>query len=225
MKQIIAKAIDHAVLHPIHTTKDLEKNCLICKKYNVASICVKPHHIKEAKNLLSDSEVLISTVIDFPHGNNPTEIKIKQIIKTIEDGAEEVDAVINISKVIEHDWDYISKEVEQMTNITHEQNKIIKIIFETCYLDNYMIEKLTKICNKYKADYVKTSTGFGFIKQENGLYKSYGANIDVVKIMLDNSDYCKVKASGGIRDFKTAELYINMGVKRLGTSSTEQILS
>jgi len=223
-KRKIASLIDHALLSPILSDEELIQGCATAEKYQVASVCVKPCHVKEAKKILNNSSVLVGTVIGFPHGSHSLDIKIKEAEETIAHGADELDILVNIGKIFSQDWDYLNNEIKQLTDIIHQKNKLIKVIFETGYLNNGQIIELIKICETNKADYIKTSTGFAFLKNNQNQFLQSGAEKDTVELMLKESIHCKVKASGGIKDWETADLFYQMGVSRLGTSATVKIL-
>ncbi len=212
----IASAIDHAVLKPQATDGDVERECAVAKKYNVASVCVKPCHVELACSLLKGSGVKVSTVVGFPHGGTTTASKVAECIESIENGAEEIDMVINIGKLLSGDFDYVYRDIEQVVEAAHSRSVLVKVILETCLLDRESIVKACEIAEKAGADYVKTSTGFG----------GGGATIEDVLLMKASvSDRVGIKASGGISDAAKAWEFIEAGCGRIGTSSTEMILS
>jgi len=222
----IAKMIDHSLLHPTLTDEDLRKGCEIAKKYNVASVCIKPYAIKLAKEILEGSDVKVGTVIGFPHGSNATEIKVAEAEKACEDGAVELDMVVNIGKVLSEDWEYVEKDIKAVVDVAHKNNAIVKVIFENDFLpeDKYKI-KLCEICDKVGADFVKTSTGFGFVKGEDGKYSYKGATEHDLKLMREHcSEKVQVKAAGGVRTLDDALKVRELGCTRFGARTTEQIL-
>lgn len=222
---IIAKMIDHAVLHPSATDFDLIKGCEIARKHNVASICVKPYSILIAKEHLQESDVKVSTVIGFPHGGTTIDTKVAETFESIELGATEIDAVINIGKAVQGDWRYIEEEVASIVAICRQYKATSKIIFETAYLSNEDVAKLSRICAWYESDFVKTSTGFGFVKTSEGLVVK-GATAEHCKIMLENIPlFMNVKASGGIHCFEQVLELKELGVARVGCSATEAIMT
>lgn len=222
----IAKMIDHAVLHPTQSDEALKKECLLAAKYRVASICVKPYHVKMAAKHLNNSEVKVSTVIGFPHGGNCIETKVFESQKAIDDGALELDMVINIGKVLQGDWDYIRDEIRAVQKLGGGE-VILKVIFETDYVKNPKdIVHLCHICDEEKVDFVKTSTGFGFVKREDGSYSYEGARRTDVEMMVNRTnDKTNVKASGGIRTLKDLLEFRTIGATRIGTSATEAIMN
>ena len=198
----LAKMIDHSILHPTMTDEDLRRECEVAKKYDVASVCVKPYAVKQAVELLKGSDVLVGCVIGFPAGNSAIEVKVFEAEVACNDGAVEIDMVINIGKALGGDWDYIEKEIAAVTNACHKNGAIVKVIFETDFVTKEAdIVKLCQICTKVGADYVKTSTGYGFVKQPNGDYNYQGATLPVLKLMKENiGPKVKLKAAGGVRN-------------------------
>jgi deoxyribose-phosphate aldolase len=222
----IAKMIDHSILHPTFDDDKLKKECLVALEYDVASVCVKPYAVKLAAKILSGSDVKIGCVIGFPHGNSCTEVKVFETEIAIRDGASEIDMVINIGKALQMDWDYIEKELLAIVAVTKRNKAILKVIFENDYMpdDSYII-KLCELCTKTGCDYVKTSSGFGFVKQENGDYNYRGARIEHLKLMRKHSGpNVKVKAAGGVRDLDSFIKVMETGTDRVGATATRAIL-
>jgi deoxyribose-phosphate aldolase len=226
MKKEIAKMIDHSLLHPAMNDEDLREGCLLARRYNVATVCIKPYAVKMAAEILKDSDVRVGTVVGFPHGNSLVDVKVFETEKALSDGAEEIDLVINIGKVLSEDWKYIEYEVKSIVEITKKNNAVLKVIFENDFLpeDKYKI-RLCQICSKYKVDFVKTSTGYGFTKCEDGRYSYKGATIEDVKLMRKYSDPgIQVKAAGGVRTLTDLLMMKELGVTRIGASATAAIL-
>lgn len=222
----LAKMIDHSILHPTLTDEDLRRECEVARKYGVASVCVKPYAVKQAVEHLKDSDVLVGCVIGFPAGNSATGVKVFEAETACNDGAVEVDMVINIGKAIQGDWDYIEKEIGAVTKTCHENNAIIKVIFETDYITKKDdIVKLCEICTKAGADYVKTSTGFGFVKGEEGTWLYTGATIQNLELMKKSvGPGVKVKAAGGVRTLDGLLAVQKAGSSRCGATATVAIL-
>jgi len=197
----IAKMIDHSLLHPSLTDKEIKQGCELAKKLGVASVCIKPYAVSLAAEILKGSDVKVGTVVGFPHGNSTKEIKVREAELACGDGATELDMVVNIGKVLSEDWDYIEKEIRRIYEATRKHNAILKVIFENGFLhhDKFKI-KLCEICEMIKVDFVKTSTGFGFVKGSDNKYCSKGATDSDLKLMRENcSSDIKIKAAGGIR--------------------------
>ena len=222
----LAKMLDHSVLHPSKTDDDLKRECEVAKKYNVASVCVKPYAVKDAVNYLKGSDVFVGCVICFPAGNSAIEVKRFETETACKDGAVEIDMVINIGKALQGDWPYVEKEIDEITKTCHKYGAIVKVIFETDYISEPKdIIKLCEICTKVGADYVKTSTGFGFVKGEDGRYSYEGATADNLRLMKSSvGPNVKVKASGGVRTLDQLLLVEEIGCARCGASATESIL-
>ena len=223
----LAKMIDHSILHPTFTDKDLKDGCEIAKKYDVASVCVKPYMVKDAAELLKGSDVKLGCVIGFPHGNSTTKVKVYETIEACRDGAVEIDMVINIGKALQGDLDYVEQEVKAVADACHENGAILKVIFETDFVtDKSMKITLCEICSRAGADYVKTSTGYGFVKKDNGDYNYTGATIDDLRLMKNNvSEGVKVKAAGGVRNLDQLIEVEAAGATRCGATATAAILT
>lgn len=214
-KKLIAAMIDHAVLKPDATDRDLERECGIAIKYGVASVCVKPSHVSLAAKLLKGSSVKVSTVIGFPHGSVTTGCKVFEAREAIENGATELDMVINIGKLLSGDLNYVEKDIRNVVDEAHSKGVIVKVILETALLTDEQKALACKLSDKCRADFVKTSTGF------NGK----GAVLEDVILMKNSvSDRVGVKASGGIKNFEQAVAFVQAGCTRLGTSSTVEIV-
>jgi len=222
----LAKMIDHSILHPTLTDEDLKKECEVAKKYDVASVCVKPYAVKQAAELLKGSDVEVGCVIGFPHGNSSIEVKVFETQKAIEDGATEIDMVVNIAKVLNEQWDYVEQELASIVRVTKQNNAILKVIFENDYLpeDKYKI-KLCEICTTLKIDFVKTSSGFGFVKGADGKYSYEGATEHDLKLMREHSGSgVQVKAAGGVRTLDGLLKVKELGCSRCGATATIKIL-
>ncbi|RCS49285.1 deoxyribose-phosphate aldolase [Bremerella cremea] len=229
----LAKMIDHALLHPTLTDAELEAGCQAAITYQVASVCVKPYYVKRAAEILAGSDVLVGTVIGFPHGSNTTEVKRYETEQACRDGAAEIDMVINIGKALSGDWDYVYQEIHLVCQEANQHGAKVKVIIENDYLDSggaglaadQLKIKLCQICEAAGADWVKTSTGFGFVKQEGGGYNYQGATEHDLKLMREAcSANIQVKASGGVRDLAGLIRVRELGASRCGTSATKTIL-
>ena len=211
----LAKSIDHSLLGPAMTDRELEAGCAVGLSYDVASICILPYYVPRLADLLRGSTVKASTTIGFPHGGHSTRAKLAETEAAIEDGAEELDVVVNVSKVVSDDFPYVERELRALTRLVHEGERIIKVIFETAYLDDARKRALCSIVGEVGADYAKTSTGFG----------PSGATLADIELMRAHCPPAvAIKASGGIRDLETVLALLARGATRIGTSRTREIL-
>ena len=225
-RKTLASYFDHTVLHPTATTADLKKGAEIAIANEVAAYCLKPHAVSEAKQWLSGSDVKLCTVIGFPHGNSAIEIKVAEAALAAKQGAHEVDMVINPSKAIEGDWDYLRRGISEINKATVENGAILKVIFETGFLTDDQIRKLCGISSEVGVAFVKTSTGFGFVKDDSGNMVGTGATVHHIRLMREAcSPDVRIKASGGIRSLADAMDMIEAGADRIGASATEAILA
>lgn len=221
----IAKMIDHTLLKPTATEKDISVLCNQAKQYNFASVCVNPKYVQQAYNELKNTDIKVCTVIGFPLGSNCSEIKQAEAKYALLQGATELDMVIDISSVKNANWFAVEEDITRVVQIaqTHSSNRsiIVKVILETCYLTDDEIIKACIAAKNAKADFVKTSTGFGTPgKNKDGKQIPNGATVHHVKLMYKTvGDVLKIKASGGIKDKETAMALINAGASRIGTSS------
>lgn len=222
----IAKMIDHSLLHPAMADRELRIGCELALEYDVASVCIKPYAVPLAKELLSNSDVKVGTVVGFPHGSNQLEIKLAEAEKACSEGAEELDAVVNIGKVLSLDWDYVQKEISALNRTITGSGAILKVIFENDFLPSDDLKiKLCYICNDCGVAFVKTSTGYGFVKQPDGKYLYQGATDHDLRLMLrETSPEVQVKAAGGIRTLDDLLRVKALGVTRIGASATKSIL-
>ncbi|HLN73808.1 MAG TPA: deoxyribose-phosphate aldolase [Prolixibacteraceae bacterium] len=222
----LAKMIDHSILHPTFTDEDLKRECEVAKKYNVASVCVKPYAVEQAEKLLRGSGVLVGCVIGFPAGNSTTIVKTFEAEEACLNGAVEIDMVINIGKALQGDWKYVKNEIREVTEVCHQYKAIVKVIFETDYVTREEdIVKLCEICTEVGADYVKTSTGYGFVKQASGDYNYAGATIPVLELMKKSvGPKVKVKAAGGVRNLDQLLAVQAAGASRCGATATSTMI-
>lgn len=223
----LAKMIDHSILQPTHTDDDLKKHCEIAVKYDVASVCVKPYAVKVAVGLLKGSDVQVGCVIGFPHGNSSTEVKVFEAENACRDGATEIDMVINIGKALGGDWEYVENEIKAVTDTCHRNGAIVKVIFETDFVTKTEDKiRLCEICTIAGADFVKTSTGYGYVKQPNGDFNYKGATIADIELMRKHSGpNVQVKCAGGVRTLDDLLKMKAAGATRSGATATEAILT
>jgi deoxyribose-phosphate aldolase len=229
----LAKMIDHSLLHPTMTDQDLEDGCKVAAKYGVASVCIKPYAVKRAAELLRGTGVLVGAVIGFPHGNSATESKRYETELACQDGAAEIDMVINIGKALSGDWDYVERDVKAVCDEAHQRGAKVKVIFENDYLAkggaglsaDAFKQKLCQLCERAGADWVKTSTGYGFVKQPDGSYNYKGATEHDLALMRANvSNKVQVKAAGGVRDLDGLIKVRDLGCSRCGATATAAML-
>ncbi|MBP7049755.1 MAG: deoxyribose-phosphate aldolase [Phycisphaerae bacterium] len=211
----IAKMIDHSLLNPVLTERELEQGCRLAVEYDVASVCILPYYLRRCSEILRGSTVKASTTIGFPHGGHTTAVKISEAKQALADGGQELDMVVNISKVLSGDWEYVRSELAAVIDLTHQHEQKVKVIFENCYLNDGQKIKLCEICGQLGADWVKTSTGYG----------SGGATMEDLKVMRSHSPaHVQIKAAGGIRDLDKLLEVRALGVTRVGATRTAEIL-
>ena len=211
----LAKYFDHTFLKAYATRADFEKLCREARELGTAMVAINSAQVCVCKELLKGCDVHVGAAISFPLGQTVLEIKVEETKKAIQDGADEIDYVINIGEAKMGHWDYIEEEMRQITEICRAHKVISKVIFENCYLEKEEIKKLAEIAKKVKPDYIKTSTGFG----------TGGATLEDVRLMKETvGDDVKVKAAGGVRDWETCKAMIEAGAERIGTSSSIAIL-
>lgn len=221
----VAGMIDHALLHPALTDAEVVRGCEVARRYGTATVCIKPCCISLAKDLLAGSSVGICPVIAFPHGNSMTSIKVMEARAAVLAGGTEIDMVINIGKALGGDWTYVSEEIKAVNDAVIGGGAILKVIFETDYLDDESIRRLCGICSDHAVAFVKTSTGYGFVKQDNGMFACRGATDHYLRLMRQHCPpSVRIKASGGLRTLDDVLRVRALGVARVGTSSTEAIL-
>lgn len=223
----LAKMIDHSLLHPTMTDRELAAGCRLARKYKVASVCIKPYAVRAAAKLLKGSGVAVGAVVGFPHGSGTTESKRYETELACRDGATEIDMVINIGKALSGDWAYVEKDIRAVVREAHKRGAIVKVIFENDFLSGDTIKrKLCRLCEKAGADFVKTSTGYGFVKGADGTYGYQGATEhDLVLMRRSVSSKVQVKAAGGVRDLDALMHVRDLGTTRCGATATAAMLN
>ena len=202
------KYIDHTILKATASGTDVQKLCEEAIEHEFYSVCVNGCYVADAKHLLQGTDVKVAAVVGFPLGAMTTAAKVFEAKEAIENGASEIDMVINVAKLKDGEFEYVENEIRQIKEAIGDN--VLKVIIETCYLTDEEKVKACELSLAAKADFVKTSTGFG----------TDGATYEDVKLMKSVvGDNAKVKASGGVRDKETAQKYIDLGAERLGTSS------
>ena len=222
----IARLIDHSLLHPTLTDDDLKRGCEFAKEHHVASVCIKPYAVALAAEILEGSDVAVGTVVGFPHGNSHIDIKVAEAERACADGAAELDVVVNLGKVLSGDWEYIDREIAALSKVSKKHGAVLKVIFENDFLtDNALKTQLCKLCNKHAVTFVKTSTGYGFVKQPDGTYAYRGATDHDLELMrAECVPSIQVKAAGKVRTLDDVLRVKELGVTRVGASATEAIL-
>mgnify|MGYP001027405908 CR=1 FL=1 len=211
----VAAMIDHAVLKPNQTEADVRANAEMCIRHQVASMCVRPCDIRLAAELLRNSGVRVSTVLSFPHGVDSTSVKKTQARQAIEDGADEIDMVMNIGQFLSGNDDAVRTDIQAVVDEAHSQNIMVKVIQESCFLTLEKVEKACQLSLEAGADFVKTSTGFG----------PSSATPEIIDVMVKTvGGKMGIKASGGIRTWEQAVGYLEQGATRLGIGATETVL-
>ncbi|TWT80314.1 Deoxyribose-phosphate aldolase 2 [Planctomycetes bacterium CA13] len=215
-KEKVAATIDHAALKANVTDQEIIENCELGKKYHVASVCVRPSDMPLVAKELAGSDVLPSMVVGFPHGDSKPEVKALEAKLGIEDGAKELDMVMNVGKFLSGDEDWVRRDIEAVVAEAKKAGGVeVKVILESCYLTPEQIARACEISREAGADYVKTSTGFG----------DGPATPEAIDVMIKTvGDTMGVKASGGIRDYETAKGYLEQGCKRLGSGGGTKTL-
>ena len=203
----ILKRVDHTLLNQVCTFEEIKKLCDEGIEYNVASICIPPSYVKKAKEYVKEN-LKICTVIGFPNGYSTKETKIFECKDAIKNGADEIDMVVNLGDIKSGEFKTVEEEIKEIKEICGEH--ILKVIVETCFLTEEEKIKLCEVVTNAKADYIKTSTGFG----SSGATKE-----DIILFSKHIGSNVKIKASGGVKNLKIAEEFINLGADRLGTSS------
>jgi deoxyribose-phosphate aldolase len=209
----LAGMIDHTILKPNATASQIDKLCMEAKEYGFASVCVNPVWVQRCKSTLSGSKVKVCTVIGFPLGANSTEAKAAEAGIALKHGADELDMVLNVGKLLDGELAYVERDIRAV--VDEVRGKVVKVILEICFLDEKQIVQACKLAEKARAKFVKTSTGFG----------PSGATVEAVKLMRNSvSQRIGVKAAGGIKDYKTAMEMIKAGANRIGASAGVEII-
>jgi deoxyribose-phosphate aldolase len=222
----IARMIDHAVLHPAATDQEVVDGAALAARHGVAALCVKPCHVSLARARLAQTGVAVCAVAAFPHGNAKTALKVEEAEAAMEDGAHEIDMVINIGQVLGGALAAVSDEIRAVNRAVTGRGGILKVIFETGYLGDDHIIQLSSICSEHRVAFAKTATGFGFIKEAGGQYACRGAEERHVALMRRHlADGVKIKASGGIGTLEALRRFKALGAERIGTSATGAIMA
>jgi deoxyribose-phosphate aldolase len=211
----IARMIDHSLLTPTLTDADLDRGCLLARDYGVASVCIKPYAVRRAAEILAGSGVAVGTTIGFPHGSHHSRIKAAEAEAALDDGARELDMVVNVGKVLSGDWSYVANDIRAVVEAAHRRGTLVKVIFENCFLQTAHKEQLCRICGEVGADFVKTSTGYG----DGGAIDE-----DLVLMRRCSPPHVQVKAAGGVRTLERLLAVRALGVTRVGATASKAIL-
>ena len=221
----LARMIDHSALHPTMTDRDLEGHCTTARDNNCASLCIKPYAVPMARARLAGSATAVCTVIGFPHGSSAIGIKVAETLRACDEGATEIDLVVNIGKVLSEDWGYLVAELGELQAAVVSRTAISKVIFEVDFLTDAHIIKLCRICSDVGVHFVKTSTGYGYVKQANGDYNYKGATSEALAVMKANvAPGVQLKAAGGVRTLDDLLRVRALGCTRVGATATVAIL-
>ncbi|MEN4011090.1 MAG: deoxyribose-phosphate aldolase [Chloroflexota bacterium] len=213
--QQLAKVIDHSLLRPELTAEEVVEGCELAARYHVATVCVKPCHVRLAAKQLSDTDVLVSTVVGFPHGSSQTAIKVAEAGLAMDDGAVELDMVLNIGELRSGNDDFVFADIKAVCDVAHARGVKVKVILENAYLTDEQKVRGCQLAEKAGADWVKTSTGFA----------PGGATLEDLRLMRRTvSDHVQVKAAGGVRTLDALLAVIEAGVTRCGATATATIL-
>ncbi len=213
-KSQVVRMFDHTFLKAFGTKETILQLCNKAKELHTYSVCVNACWVKFCSEQLQNTDIKVCSVIGFPLGQCGLQTKLFECKYAIEQGADEIDYVIDVGQAKMHNWDYIQEEMEKMTAICREKNVLIKVIFENCYLEKEEIKKLSEIAKVVKPDFIKTSTGFG----------TGGATVEDVRLMKETvGDTVQVKAAGGIRDWKTCKEMLDAGATRIGISASKAV--
>ncbi len=211
----LAKMIDHSLLKPTMTEAELEAGCRLAVEYDVATVCIMPYYLPRASQLLEGSDVLATTTVGFPHGAQSARAKQLEAEQALNDGARELDMVVNISQVLSGNFEAVRADIAAVLEVTRARGQKLKVIFENCYLNDAQKVRLCEICGDLSVDWVKTSTGFG----------SSGARIDDLILMRRHSPpHVQVKAAGGVQDLEMLLEVRRVGATRSGCSKTAEVL-
>jgi len=211
----LAKVIDHSLLRPELTEEEVIAGCALAARYHTATVCVKPCHVRLAKEVLKDSDVIVSTVVGFPHGSSLTAIKVAEAQQAIQDGALELDMVLNIGQLRSGKFEYVREEIHAVCTIAHAQGVKVKVILENAYLTDEQKVLACRLCEEAGADWVKTSTGFA----------PSGATLEDLRLMRRSvGPKVQVKAAGGVRTLPALLDVIDAGATRCGATATAAIL-
>jgi len=222
----LAKMIDHSLLHPTMTDAQLRDGLAVARRCACATACVKPYAVPMSAAALAGSGVAVCAVVGFPHGNSHPELIAAEAVRAIAEGATEIDMVANAGKVLGGDWAWVTGQIRTVNDACVTRGALLKVIFENDYLQDAQIIRLCEICTGLGVAFVKTSTGYGFVKQPNGDYNYRGATEPHLRLMRQHSGpKVQLKAAGGVRTLDDLLKVRALGVTRIGATATEAILA
>ena len=222
----ISRMIDHSLLHPALTDEDLVFGCKLSLDLGVASVCVKPSGVSLAAEMLEESSVLLGSVAGFSHGGSTIQIKVREAEEAIEEGASEIDVVVNIGKLLGENWQYVQKEIRELRKLTSDYDAVLSVIFENSYLEHIHIMHLCSICSEEEVDYVKNSTGC-FNAHFKGEKKYYTEESTAALQLMRSYTASKVriKAAGGIYSLDEVLHLREIGISRVCVTDTKKIVA
>ena len=222
----LARMIDHSLLHPTMTDDQLRAGLAIARRCGCATACIKPYAVPMAAEALRGSDTAVCAVVGFPHGNSHPEIIATEAGLAIVEGATEIDMVANAGKVLGGDWTWVTNAIRVVNGLCVARGAQLKVIFENDYLQDEHIIRLCRICTELDVAFVKTSSGYGFVKQPSGDYNYRGATDDHLRLMREYSGPAvQLKAAGGVRTLDDLLRVRALGVTRIGATATEAILA
>lgn len=221
----LALMIDHSLLHPTMTDADLAAGCALARRYRTATACIKPYAVPQARDWLAGSGVQVCTVVGFPHGSSHTGIKVLEAELAAREGATEIDMVVNIGKVLGGDWDFVRQDIAAVNAACVAGGALLKVIFENDHLQDAHIIRLCEVCSAVGVAFVKTSTGYGFVRQADGTYATKGATPEHLALMRRHAaPAVQIKAAGGVRTLDDLLRVRDLGVTRIGATATAAII-
>lgn len=222
----IARTIDHSLLHPALSDAEVRSGCQLAASLGTATACVKPYHIPLAREILAGSQTRVCPVIGFPHGNSTTGVKVIEAESAALAGGAEIDMVVNVGKVKSADWAYVAREIRLINEAVTACGAILKVIFENDFLTESEIIRLCEICSEARVAFVKTSTGYGFVKGPDGKYSYKGATLEHLRLMRAHCPpEVQIKAAGGVRTLDGLLAVVGAGATRIGATATREILA
>lgn len=225
--EAVARLIDHTILHPTATDAEIRADFTMIRPIPVASVCIKPAALAVAREVLEGSGIPLCTVVGFPQGTSRPDVKAFEADRAFDDGATEVDMVVNVGLARGLDWEGVRADIATVQAICVARGGLLKVIFETDFLPEDPLKiRLCEICTEIGVGFVKTSTGFGYVKGEDGKFATKGAQLHDLQLMRGHCPpSIGVKASGGVRTLDQFLACVAAGANRIGTTSTFSILA